>query len=89
MDQICPQFVHVFLVNLGVILNNIFAEAFYVMYAGGGVKYVYGNKKKTVFNFFVFCPLQSVCLPILIISLQVNFYQIYFVLMIFFKEEGL
>ena len=78
MDQICPQFLHVFSVNLGVIPNNFFVELFCVMYAGS---VFYGNKKNkdSFLTFFVFCLLQNLCLPILTISLQVNFYQIDFI----------
>ena len=74
MDKICPQFFYVFTVNLGVTLNKFFSEV-----CGRRVKNVYGEKKlKAVFNFFVFCLLQNLCLPFLRISLQVNFYQIKF-----------
>ena len=54
-----------------------FTEVFCVMYAGSVQKVFKEIKEwKTVFNFFVFCLLQKLCVVILTISLQVNFYRI-------------
>ena len=54
-----------------------FTEVFCVMYAGSVQKIFTEIKEwKTVFNFFVFCLLQKLCVVILTISLQVNFYRI-------------
>ena len=39
MDQVCPQFLHVFSASLGVQLNKGFAEVFCVMYAGGAYSF--------------------------------------------------
>ena len=59
MDQICHQFLHVFSVNLGVILNIDFAEVFKVMYARGVSKMFTEIKAIKDSFYFVFCLLQS------------------------------
>ena len=47
MDQICRQFLHVFFVNLGVILNKIFVQKSFVYVCGRCVKIndFYRNKR--------------------------------------------
>ena len=47
MDQICPNFLHVFAVNLDAILNKlVFCRSILCYECGNGVKDFYGNKTK-------------------------------------------
>ena len=75
------QFLHVFSVNLGVILSKFFLQKYFVLCMREVCKRFFTEIKKikAVFNFFVFCLLQNLCLPILTIILQVNSYQINFI----------
>ena len=59
---------------------QVFCRSLLCYVGGRFVKDFYGNKRiKDSFYFFVLYLLQKLCLPILTISLQVNFFQIHFI----------
>ena len=78
MDQKVHHFLHLFSVNFGIILTNLFCRSFLSNVDGCCVKYIFTEIKelKALFNTFVFCLLQKPCFPVLKISLQIDFYQI-------------
>ena len=94
MDQICHQFLHVFLVNLDVItviLNKFFQKTF-VLCMGEVCKRflhkLYVKHKREFLNCFVFRLLEKLFLPILTVKVC---YLISIRLMLFndfMKEEG-
>ena len=76
MSSVLACYFFFFAVNLGVILNKFCRSILYYV-SGRFVKDFYGKKElKKVCNFIVFCLFQNLCLQILTISPQVNFYQI-------------
>ena len=81
MDQVCHQFLYIISVNLSVILYKRSLHTFFVLCMREVYKRFFTEIKelKKVFNFLVFCLLQKLCLRILIISVQVNFYPINFI----------
>ena len=79
-----------YLGRFGCYTKQVICRSIPCYVCGRFVKDFNRNLKKDSFQlFFAFCPLQNLCLPILTITLQVNFYHINFIKWLYESEMSL